>query len=141
MGGTKTCIKLTWTVPRHFLYPLFVADLEARFADSPFDYVVVDGYRTLEEQGARWIRARKGDGPPAQAPGKSPHNYGCAAHLVPVEQAEAETWDFSSLSWGWIAHHVPAKPHGEGRLLHGRSWRKWQHIEWRGWERWQRVVT
>jgi hypothetical protein len=126
-------VPLQWQVPRNFLYPLFVADLERFFEKSPYTYIVVEGYRSLAEQEHKWTEWRKGTGPRAQAPGKSPHNHGCAAHVVPCTSFGVANWDIRQLAWRWVMERLPASPDDKSALVHGRTRWRWEHIEWRRW--------
>lgn len=119
-----------WETDGALLYPWFARAVEELLRGGPFSWVVSEGFRTLDEQGIRYRKARAdGNGPRLPPPGKSPHNYGCAVHIYP-HAVDMSHYDIRHRGWSWLQEHLPT---GHAHLWHGRgSWR-WRHIEWRSW--------
>lgn len=124
---------IVWKTHADFLYPLFLADLTTAFLTCPFTFEAYDGYRTWGDQEALWTRGRRG-GERALAPGRSPHNFGCAVHLKPVEDPA----DYRSPAWNWVTSRFPGQPVGDARIVHGRGRNRWHHFEWSRWASWKR---
>lgn len=110
------------------LYPWFREALEALLKLGPYHWVATDGWRSREDQRARWNHAKLHGGY-ALPPGKSPHNYGCAIHLAEVA-GNGPCYDIRSTAWQWLRDALP--PYHD-HLYHGRTYWRWHHVEWKAW--------
>lgn len=123
-------MSVRWETDPDLLYPWFRQAVDDLLRGGPYVWVVVDGYRTLDEQGIRQRRARAAEsGPRLPPPGRTPHNFGCAVHIY-SEHPEHQPYDIRSRAWPWLRDHLP-QPHP--LLWHGREAWRWHHIEWRRW--------
>jgi D-alanyl-D-alanine carboxypeptidase-like protein len=123
------------------LLPSFKEDVELLLSDSPFEWHVTEGFRSMERSNALYAAYdafKTGRGPPAPraAPGgRSAHNFGLAvdvalsAHLG----TPGSSFDWTPNpgdGWYWLRDAVKAHP----RLTSGYSYDDWPHIERFKWE-------
>lgn len=110
----------------------FRQDVNALLRDSPYDWTVIYGYRSLAEQQVLWEKYQAG-GPKAAPPGKSAHNYGLAVDVAldgsdkPGLQPD---WNTEHPGWKWLFDAIWKHP----RLHSGRSFSDSDHVEAVGWK-------
>lgn len=132
-----------WRCDVFELDPTFRVDVTKLLNDSPYAWVVLCGYRSLEWQRQLWESYRFGTvrsdgkrvfGAKAAPPGKSAHNYGMAVDVVldldPAKPGLQPSWDTKLGGWLWLKSATLAHP----RLKGGWSFDDWPHIERYRWQ-------
>jgi peptidoglycan L-alanyl-D-glutamate endopeptidase CwlK len=115
----------------HPAFKLRVQALIGVLADQQISVRVTFGYRSLEKQRELYKlwRARKGG--KANPPGKSWHNYGLAADLVPYEDIDHDgVLDANELNWDTTLWEPFGKAANEIGLIWGKSFGDSPHVEW-----------
>lgn len=110
----------------------FRKDVESVLAGSPYSWVVLYGYRSLDEQKELYNKFLAG-GPKAAPPGKSAHNYGLAVDVVPDGSPAPgfqPDWNTGHDAWKWLFDAVFDHP----RLHSGRTFNDSDHIEATNWK-------
>lgn len=102
--------------------PLLVAKIDAvtaRLDAAGRPVVVTDGYRSSAEQDALASKGGLASGGVTNARGgQSPHNYGCAVDMAPMDAQGRPTWPNDPAAWGPIGEAVE----GIGGLVWGGRW-------------------
>lgn len=151
------------TIDKSLLQPQFVADVEQVLGNSPFNWYVMEGYRSPERsaelfdeyKNGLWLRGANGKplrnaageimrqrnsqgqlikGPRAAPAGVSAHNYGLAIDVVPDEHPE-----IAGLQPTWNLRFpawawLKANTIPHPRLKNGWSFGDWPHIERYNWK-------
>jgi hypothetical protein len=126
-------MSLTWDCSDADLEPQFKADVVDLLTNSPYDWHIEYGYRTIAEQ-TKLYEAHLAGGPLAAPPGHSAHNFGLAVDVQLIVGGVAD-WDTSHPGWQWLFAAVLAAP----RLHSGRGFGDDDHIErvnWHLYEHW-----
>lgn len=122
-----------WRVDKEKLRVGFRYEVNKLLEESPYTWVVLSGYRSLEEQQVLWEKYKAG-GPRAAPPGKSAHNFGLAVDVVldgdPEKVGLQPDWNTSHPGWQWLFEAIAAHPD----LYSGRSFNDASHIEKHGWD-------
>lgn len=124
---------IVWDCSKEHLEPTFLHDAEKLLADSPFEWHVVYGFRSLAQQAALYKRHLQG-GPLAAPPGKSAHNWGLALDVQLWVTNEAGhkymEWNVKHPGWQWLFNAIRPTPH----LHSGVSFGDYDHIERFNWK-------
>lgn len=125
-------MSVVWKVSREHLDPTFASDVDKMLAASPFSWLVMSGYRSLEEQTQLWNTHLAG-GPLAAPPGKSAHNFGLAVDVAFDADASKPgfqlIWNTKAAGWLWLKYACWKHP----RLHSGASFGDWPHIQSTSW--------
>ena len=126
---------IVWKCSTDGLEPGFRDDIEKLLADSPYEWHVMYGYRTLAEQDVLYQSYLRG-GPLAAPPGHSAHNFGLAVDVQLIVNGDA-IWNTDYSGWPWLFAAVAKHP----RLHSGKSFNDYDHIErvnWHQYENWNK---
>lgn len=110
----------------------FLRDVTKLLTDSPHQWKVTEGLRSMERSKELNDAYKAGKGPRAAPPGKSAHNYGLAIDvaLIDPKNPKAFTWDTSQPGWQWLKEAVNKHPRLRSLYRVG----DWPHIEKVKWE-------
>jgi hypothetical protein len=121
------------------LEPTFRKDIEDLLGNSTWDWYVLYGYRTHDEQQILYNKHLIG-GPKAAPPGLSPHEYGLAVDVVfdsdPDKPGLQPGWVTSAAAWVWLFAKLKLHP----RLKSGVTFQDADHIEryqWQNYKNWR----
>ena len=127
-------MSLVWRAAPEGLQPEFREDLERFLAGSPYNWYVLEAYRTPARSAALYAAYKAGNGPKAAPAGKSAHNWGLAVDVVPDIMAKPglqPSWDIKRKEWQWLK--LASIPHP--RLTVGWRFGDWPHIQRFRWKR------
>lgn len=117
----------------------FLRDVTKLLSDSPHQWKVTEGLRSMERSKELNDAFVAGKGPRAAPPGKSAHNYGLAIDvaLIDPKNSKVFTWDTTQDGWQWLKVEVDKHP----RLHSLHSVGDWPHIEkvqWQQFKNWSK---
>lgn len=112
----------------------FLYDVDKFLAESPYNWYVMEGFRSFARSKQLYDAYIAGTGPKAAPPGSSAHNYGLAIDVVldsdPNTPGDQPTWNTALAGWVWLKTKSIAHP----RLKNGWSFGDAAHIERYRWK-------
>lgn len=130
----------------------FRRDVEKFLQESPYDWYVTEGFRSIERSNKLYDEYKNGiilgyktdgtpirgkRGPKAAPGGKSAHNYGLAIDVAldgdAVKPGLQMDWNVKAQGWLWLKTESILHP----RLKNGWSFHDWPHIERYKWQRYK----
>lgn len=126
-------MSLIWECSQDGLEPQFKQDVIDLLTPSEYDWVIMYGYRSLDQQLELYNKHLAG-GPLAAPPGHSAHNYGLAVD-VQLRVNNEPIWKLDNPGWVWLFAAIRPTP----RLHSGIAFGDADHIErlnWREYKDW-----
>lgn len=128
-------------VDESLMNPDFVKDIKDVFGPSQWNWLVTEGFRSIERSNTLFAAYKAGTGPRAAPGGSSAHNFGLAVDVVfdgdPVKAGVQPDWNTSKDAWQWLLKTIKAHP----RLSSGAGYHDWPHVEryqWRKFKNWSK---
>lgn len=134
------------------LEPTFRKDVEKFLQESPYDWYVTEGFRSIARSNKLYDEYKNGvilgyktdgtpirgkRGPKAAPGGKSAHNYGLAIDVAldgdEIKPGLQMDWNVKAQGWLWLKTESILHP----RLKNGWSFHDWPHIERYKWQRYK----
>jgi LAS superfamily LD-carboxypeptidase LdcB len=128
---------INWSkVDKALLEPQLVKDVDKLLSGSEFEWVVTEGFRSIERSNELFKAYKEGRGPRAARGGTSAHNFGLAVDVYPDDTARPgiqPDWNTKAKAWRWLVEAVAAHPR-----LHS-LWKlgDYPHIERYQWEQYK----
>lgn len=112
----------------------FYGDVYNLLDELPDNWVVTEGYRTMERSNGLYVAYKLHKGPRAAPGGLSPHNYGMAVDVAldgdPVKPGLQAIWITTNPAWQRLIKAIWKHP----RLRSGYRYSDWPHIEKLNWK-------
>lgn len=119
----------------------FYYDVRELLDKLPDNWVVTEGYRSMERSNNLFINYRLHKGPRAAPGGLSPHNYGMAIDVAldgdSFKTGLQAIWDITNPAWQRLVAAIWEHP----RLRSGKWYSDWPHIErlrWKDYVAWRK---